>query len=696
MEKFESFSIQNYKILHLIGTGSFGKVFKAFDNETQNVVALKVLSKNGRSTKELSALKQEANIQQNLRHPNIIQLFSSFETDKELVFVCEYAVSDLHKLLAKVGSLGEQRTQKLSYDLISALYYLHSHRILHRDLKPPNILLDKNYKAKVCDFGLARNMTIGTQILTSIKGTPLYMAPELLDGRGYGHEADLWSLGCIIYEMLAGESPFNTRSILHLMQLIRYGNIKWPSFLSSTCISFLKGLLDNNPTKRMSWDEILDHKFVKGNILILTTDKSISDSPFTRPKNAAKTDPLPSVNQQRRIEVQQIEDIASSRDSIKVNLNLQSDMDETDNETELNILKQEPIAIGQIPFQHDFNQFQMDLQPKIQPLAENANMVMHRFMDNVDPELQQFLMMPLVTTATNSMKTVQKSEIRRSIKIQSDHVSTDVSSIPVETEEWLQFIFKSMQEILDGDLDIYKQENMMTMIVGLLRDSKYSPQLIEHAVQIISLPYAIDMPQSMIEEIDRMYLQLKLVPNLVYASKLLCSKNSTGEFNEQEMKTLAGIYDVVVFLVYASETFLQLLCDAMALLNLDHLFRNFIINGLEKETKEAVRLTGSILALICAILQELPENAKLIEKIIFHDDVDLCKLLRHKNDKIRLRVCIMLRLLGRFCCYALQSYWNVEISNVIQKELINDENNDVKNAANNILEEFKCFGWFKK
>lgn len=154
----------------------------------------------GRSSKELSALKQEATIQQNLRHPNIIQLLSSFETEKELVFVCEYAVSDLHKLLSKIGSLGEQKTQKLTFDLISALYYLHSHRILHRDLKPPNILLDKNYGAKLCDFGLARNMTLGTQVLTSIKGTPLYMAPELLEGRGYGYEADLWSLGCIIYE----------------------------------------------------------------------------------------------------------------------------------------------------------------------------------------------------------------------------------------------------------------------------------------------------------------------------------------------------------------------------------------------------------------------------------------------------------------------------------------------------------------
>jgi fused len=464
-------------------------------------------------------------------------------------------VSDLHKLLAKVGSLGEQRTQKLSYDLISALYYLHSHRILHRDLKPPNILLDKNYKAKLCDFGLARNMTLGTQILTSIKGTPLYMAPELLEGRGYGHEADLWSLGCIIYEMLAGESPFNTRSILHLMQLIRYGNVKWPSFLSSSCISFLKGLLINNPAKRMGWDEILEHKFVKGNILILSSDKSISDSPFTRPRDKAQhAATIANITRLKKQEVTGIEDVMSSRDSIKVNLNLQSDMDETDNE-EIALLKQEldpidtssealkhdpePLKIPQQFQFHNMHNFQFDA-PKVhnianvQPVAENSNMVMHRFMDNVDPELQHFLMAPMVPPIVSNhfqglvVKDVErKASIKKStVKTQSDGLSTDVSSVPVETEEWLQFIFKSMQEVLDGDLEIYKQENMMTMIVGLLRDSKFNSKLIDYVVQIICLPYALDLPKSMIEDIDKMYLQLKLVPNLVYASKLLCSKKN--------------------------------------------------------------------------------------------------------------------------------------------------------------------------
>lgn len=233
--------MDKYSVITLIGEGSYGKVFKATENESQKVVALKILPKRGRSTKEIKGLRQESLIQKNLRHPNIIQLLHSFETEKDLVFVTDYASSDLHKLLAKEGSLGEARAQKLTYDLVSALYYLHSHRILHRDLKPPNILLEKqNKSAKLCDFGLARNMTLGTQVLTSIKGTPLYMAPELLEAKPYGHQADLWSLGCIIYEMLAGETPFSTRSILHLVRLIKNGYIKFPSYLTNTCISFLK------------------------------------------------------------------------------------------------------------------------------------------------------------------------------------------------------------------------------------------------------------------------------------------------------------------------------------------------------------------------------------------------------------------------------------------------------------------------
>jgi fused len=526
----------------------------------------------------------------------------------------------------------------------------------------------------------------------------------------------------------------------------------------------------------MTWDEILNHKFVKGNILILEGDQ-VSDSPFTRPRapqDQQKSEKnlhaasIARISQLKKQELGIGEDInvMSSRDSIKVNLNLQSDMDETDNENELLMLKNESDGLEtsgeacedkqelsellkgddfekpqmMLPGRfHNVQQFQLE-PPRVhniatfQPVAENSNMVMHRFLDNFDPEMHNFLMTPAIMMPSQhpmfppvqkitqdlenfslrmekSVEVPTAQSLKKSQKTQSDGVSTDVSSVPVETEEWLQFLFKAMQEILDGDLEIYKQDNMMTMIVGLLRNPKYNSKLIDHVVQIICLPFgAIDMPQSILEDIDKLYLQMKLVPNLVYASKLLCSRkfqqNSMDmmsipkvdemiRFTEAELKTLSGIYDLVVYLVYSGETFLHMLCDAISILNLDHLFRSFIASGIESDSKSGVRLTGSMISLICAILQDIPENANLIEKIIFHDEVDLCKLLRHDEAKIRLRTCLMVRLLGRFCCFALQNQWNHEMSSCLE-DLMTDVDDEVRNETMNIIEEFKdCVGWFK-
>lgn len=793
----EPSTLKNFKILNLIGEGSFGKVFKAVDNETKTVVALKILTKVkicywlrnvvrtisilqlGRSSKDLVSLKQEADIHQSLSHPNIIRLVSSFETAKELVFVCEYAASDLHKQLAICGSLGEIKTQKLSCDLISALHYLHSIPIYHRDLKPPNILIDRNEKAKLCDFGLARNMPGDAQMLTSMKGqinslpfeskfkffpssgTPLYMAPELLEGKRYnGSEIDLWSLGCIIYEMLAGETPFVTKNYTQLVILIR-SKIKWPSFLSSTCLSFLQGLLVYNPKNRFTMDQILEHKFVKGSVYIKKNDGRAVQQSFDRIRNSAST---AKIGKMKKYAFGTMDDInvMTSRDSIRVNLNLQSDL-ETDNE-EVLLLKNEPdersgddtdkgeasdaldaeIERAQLPAQfHNLQQFQLE-PPQVhnitnfQPVAENSNMVMHRFMDNVDPELQNFMMAPgmlmmqqpfamFPPVAENPVQKVaqdleglsirgeKSSEVpqpslKKSQKTQSDGVSTDVSSIPVETEEWLQFLFRAMQEILDGDLEIYKQENMMMMIVELLRNASTNSKLIDHVVQIFCLPYAIDIPRSILDDIERLYLQIRIVPNLVFTSKRLCCKKlfpnisdvmtmpkveGLIKFTESEVKTLSSIYELVVFLVYSGDAFLQFFCDIISLLDPADLFRSFIVCGLDGKTKDGTRLTSSILALVCAILQELPENANLIKKFIFHDDIDLCKMLRHDDAMVRVRTLLMLRLLGRFCCHSLQSVWSHEMSSCLE-ESTTDADDDVKVEARNTLEEFKdCFSWFR-
>ncbi|NWR22329.1 STK36 kinase, partial [Emberiza fucata] len=274
--------IQNYHVLEVIGEGSFGRVYKGRRRHSAQVVALKFIPKVGRSEKELKNLQREIEIVRNLHHPNIIQMLDSFETAKEVVVVTDYAEGELFQILEDDGTLPENQVQAIAAQLVSALYYLHSHRILHRDMKPQNILLGKDGVVKLCDFGFARAMSIHTMVLTSIKGTPLYMSPELVEERPYDHTADLWSVGCILYELFVGTPPFYTNSIFHLVSLIIKDPVKWPVTMSPVFKDFLQGLLMKDPQERLSWPELLSHPFIAGRVTVIddTEEHGISN-PFT-------------------------------------------------------------------------------------------------------------------------------------------------------------------------------------------------------------------------------------------------------------------------------------------------------------------------------------------------------------------------------------------------------------------------------
>ncbi|NXQ83397.1 STK36 kinase, partial [Nyctibius grandis] len=274
--------MEKYHVLEMIGEGSFGRVYKGRRKHSAQVVALKFIPKMGRSEKELKNLQREIEIMRGLHHPNIIQMLDSFETDKEVVVVTDYAEGELFQILEDDGSLPEDQVQTIAAQLVSALYYLHSHRILHRDMKPQNILLGKDGVVKLCDFGFARAMSIHTMVLTSIKGTPLYMSPELVEERPYDHTADLWSVGCILYELFVGTPPFYTSSIFQLVSLIVKDPVKWPTAISPVFKSFLQGLLMKDPRQRLSWPELLSHPFIAGRVTVIddTEEHGISN-PFT-------------------------------------------------------------------------------------------------------------------------------------------------------------------------------------------------------------------------------------------------------------------------------------------------------------------------------------------------------------------------------------------------------------------------------
>lgn len=160
-------------------------------------------------------------------------------------------------------SLPEHTVQKIAKQLVRALHYLHSNRIIHRDMKPQNVLIGSNGTLKLCDFGFARAMSSNTIVLTSIKGTPLYMSPELVKEQPYDATADLWSLGVILYELYVGQPPFYTNSIYSLINHIVKDPVKYPSSMSRDFKSFLHGLLQKNPSKRLTWPYLSQHPFVK-------------------------------------------------------------------------------------------------------------------------------------------------------------------------------------------------------------------------------------------------------------------------------------------------------------------------------------------------------------------------------------------------------------------------------------------------
>ncbi|CAG7731660.1 unnamed protein product, partial [Allacma fusca] len=267
--------MDRYQIFELIGEGSFGKVHRGRDKLTAEDVAVKMVSK-ATTTVKLSSLKQECEIQKNLKHPNIIQMLDSIETGDHIILITELASGDIYNRLIRKGPSPLPRVQFIAYNLVSALQYLHSRRILHRDLKPQNILIGKDNLPKLCDFGFARTIGIDTYMLTSVKGTPLYMAPELVQRRPYDHNADLWALGCILYELCTGQPPFPTTSIFQLARKIQFDQVYWPPNITGHCRSFIEGLLEKDPQKRLTWPELLDHPFIHNFMLDVKPEEKFS------------------------------------------------------------------------------------------------------------------------------------------------------------------------------------------------------------------------------------------------------------------------------------------------------------------------------------------------------------------------------------------------------------------------------------
>eukprot|EP00438_Fugacium_kawagutii_P013314 Skav206494 [mRNA] locus=scaffold1128:161834:163927:+ [translate_table: standard] len=252
-----------YRVLQMVGEGCFGKVFKGRRKQTGKIVAMKFISKRGKPEKDQENLRREIGILQRLDHENIILLLDWLETSTDFVVVTQFAYGELFQIFQDDKRLPEGEVSNIGRQLVKALNYLHSEKVIHRDMKPQNVLVSSNGTIKLCDFGFARALSSYTTVLTSIKGTPLYMAPELVQELPYDGSVDLWSLGVICYELFVGQPPFYTNSLIALVQLIIQKPVQYPDSISSCFSSFLKGLLQKDPARRLGWPDLLHHPFVQ-------------------------------------------------------------------------------------------------------------------------------------------------------------------------------------------------------------------------------------------------------------------------------------------------------------------------------------------------------------------------------------------------------------------------------------------------
>lgn len=255
--------IGKYKLLKTIGKGNFAKVKLAKHVPTSKEVAIKIIDKTQLNASSLQKLYREVRIMKLLDHPNIVKLFQVIETEKTLYLVMEYASGgEVFDYLVLHGRMKEKEARAKFRQIVSAVQYCHQKRIIHRDLKAENLLLDSEMNIKIADFGFSNQFTPGSK-LDTFCGSPPYAAPELFQGRKYdGPEVDVWSLGVILYTLVSGSLPFDGATLRELRERVLRGKYRIPFYMSTDCENLLKKFLVLNPAKRASLESIMKDKWM--------------------------------------------------------------------------------------------------------------------------------------------------------------------------------------------------------------------------------------------------------------------------------------------------------------------------------------------------------------------------------------------------------------------------------------------------
>ena len=256
--------LSDFTIIKELGSGSFGHVVLAQHKITKVKYAIKAIDKRSDvNIEEMPYFIREIEIMYRVHHPNVVKLFGHFEDNNFCYFIMEYlAQGNIFSIVQRTHVVTLQEIASIMKDVISAVYYLHhmKPKILHRDIKPENVLLDEGNIAKLTDFGWSNYME-GDIKRNTLCGTPVYLAPEIINKTGHDEHVDIWCIGVLLFELIVGRPPFNGQTD----QAVRYNivrlKINWPKNMDRDAMDLISKILKYNPQERLSLRQMLLHPF---------------------------------------------------------------------------------------------------------------------------------------------------------------------------------------------------------------------------------------------------------------------------------------------------------------------------------------------------------------------------------------------------------------------------------------------------
>ena len=278
--------VEDFKVIKVIGRGSYGKVCLVQCKQTNELFAMKSLKKNVLINEDqIESTLLEKNILQSLNHPFLVGMEFCFQTEERVYFVLPFIRGgELFQHLREYKYFPEKHVQFYASIIGLSLDYLHNKGIIYRDIKPENVLMEEDGYLKLIDFGMAKLLK-DDEITNSFCGTPEYLAPEIIIGAGHNKMADWWSYGALLYEMLFGIPPFYSENVDKMYELITKSELRFPKKfqVSEEAKDLLGKLLNKNQKERFGanggFEEIKKHPFFKGINFEALEEKKV-EAPF--------------------------------------------------------------------------------------------------------------------------------------------------------------------------------------------------------------------------------------------------------------------------------------------------------------------------------------------------------------------------------------------------------------------------------